>query len=124
LPGDHIVVKDNRITVNDVPMTLQWEGVYTESPNYVGARLGTEKLGDVEHAVMAAIDRYSTDYETVVPAGHYYFMGDNRNNSLDSRWPQVGFVPEENLVGRAVRIWMHWDWPKMPAWNRIGRAIE
>jgi signal peptidase I len=124
LPGDHIVVRDNQITVNGTPMPLNWNGVYTESPNYIGAKLGTETLGDVEHTVMAAADRFSKDYETVVPAGKYYFMGDNRNNSLDSRWPEVGFVPEENLVGRAVRIWMHWEWPKMPAWNRIGRAIE
>jgi signal peptidase I len=55
-------------------------------------------------------------------------MGDNRDNSQDSRFPQVQFVPEGNLVGRAVGVWMNWQWvgwsPQMPQWNRIGRGIE
>lgn len=62
------------------------------------------------------------DFETVVPAGHYFFMGDNRDNSADSRFPEVGFVPEANLVGKAVRIWLSWSGG--PSWNRIGMAIQ
>jgi signal peptidase I len=60
----------------------------------------------------------------VVPAGHYFFMGDNRDNSQDSRFDKVGFVPEANLVGKAVRIWLNWDLPHAPRWNRIGDAIK
>jgi signal peptidase I len=127
LPGDRISVRDDQLYVNGERVPVRLDGFYrgvgqsgARNPN---ARLGIEKLGNTEHQVLYQ-DRRPRDYDEVVPEGHYFFMGDNRDNSRDSRFPEVGFVPERNLVGKAVRIWLNWDWPDAPQWSRIGDPIR
>jgi signal peptidase I len=128
LPGDHIVVQDDHVFVNGEAMPVRVDGIYEgrgqAAARNANARIGTEQLGKVEHRVLFQNNRPSRDYDQVVPEGHYFFMGDNRDNSRDSRFPEVGFVPERNLVGKAVRIWLNWDWPDAPVWSRIGDPIH
>lgn len=123
LPGDHITVRGRQLFVNGEKMPVELNGVY-QGHGHTGARIGVEDLGAVEHQVLYIPERYTRDYDAVVPAGHYFFMGDNRDNSRDSRFPEVGFVPERNLVGKAVRIWLNWDLPSAPIWSRIGDPIR
>jgi signal peptidase I len=127
LPGDHIAVRDDQLYVNgeriEVRLSGLYEGVGQSAARNLNARLGIEQLGPVEHRVLFQ-NRQPPDYDQIVPEGHYFFMGDNRDNSRDSRFPEVGFVPERNLVGKAVRIWLNWDWPDAPLWSRIGDPIH
>ncbi|HEY4367700.1 MAG TPA: signal peptidase I [Steroidobacteraceae bacterium] len=124
LPGDHVEVHDNRVVINGKPIALQADGSYPGGYRFAAAELGIEHFGDSQHIVMFADAHSATDFDGVVPAGHYFFMGDNRNDSEDSRFPRVGFVPQDNLIGHAVRIWMNWRIPGWPDWQRVGLRIQ
>jgi signal peptidase I len=132
LPGDKIrYTSDKKLYVNDQLVAEQLVGA---EPGTLGsAELYKEKLGEVEHMIRKEMSRYRAppDKEWTVPAGHYFMMGDNRDNSNDSRyWDdpnipkyELGMVPDKNIVGKAFAVWMSWPEPKasnLPNFSRVG----
>lgn len=125
LPGDRIGYFNKQIFVNGEPVKRTQLGVYEGVSGTTGGEmLFTEELGPVTHDILIRSgDLAAKEGEFVVPQGHYFVMGDNRDNSNDSRF--WGFVPEGNLVGKAFFIWMSWDASKPGiAFNRIGTVLN
>ncbi len=124
LPGDTIRYANKRLYINDQPIEHVLKGTYHAANGQPDSLLYEEHLGSVDHDILLLqFPNTRGDNTYVVPPGHYFMMGDNRDNSQDSRF--IGYIPEGNIVGRAVRIWMNWDFPNsMPKWGRIGGKVS
>jgi signal peptidase I len=133
LPGDEVAFVNQRLSLNGQPVPMTALGEFYDEDSLRYAPQFSEQLGAVEHRILvdprrssyfgpepkrfphAENCRYSPEGLTcTVPPGHYFMMGDNRDNSQDSRF--WGFVPDENIVGRAFFVWMNFG-----NLSRIGR---
>lgn len=142
LPGDRVQMKNGYLYINDVLCPVQPAGEATtvnddhtvlKAPQYI------ETLPNgVKHLIMKQVPFGSGTYDNTpvytVPAGHYFMVGDNRDGSNDSRGQSiVGFIPFENLIGRAsfiffstgghIALWEIWKWPLTAHYSRIGKGI-
>jgi signal peptidase I len=126
LPGDKVSYYNKQLFINGEPAKQEAQGTFIGTGSGVamsGTKKRLERLLGVDHQILIDENRGTMEGEFTVPAGQYFVMGDNRDNSNDSRY--WGFVPEENLVGKAFMIWMNWDsMASGVAWDRLGNSID
>ena len=113
-PGDVIRYQNKKLYVNNIPLDQQ---LISSKP---GELIIKETFEETSRIIRLRETASEFPYEVTVPSGHYFVMGDNRDNSSDSRiW---GFVPRENFMGTAEVIWATWEcWLCLPSFERAGK---
>ena len=140
LPGDRVQVRQGQLYINGQLAPRQQQGDYLaedEGGRTLSRRYVETLPGGRRHEILKQTDESEANntIEYKVPEGYVFTMGDNRDNSLDSRFMSgVGFVPVENLVGRAEFIffsfdakapwWQVWEWPFEIRWSRLLMGIQ
>lgn len=122
-PGDKISYHNKRLTINGKEAKQTFvEYTIDESSGRPVAKY-KENLNGVVHDIFVRADVPAVDFEVTVPADNYFMMGDNRDDSADSRF--WGFVPDNYLRGKAFLVWMSWNGKTDSLrWSKIGRLIH
>jgi signal peptidase I len=124
VPGDKIAYRDKHLYINEQkqPQTLVGPFVYEDGGRSIHSQMFMEQLGDVTHAILKEAGQGEQVFSAVVPAGKFVVVGDNRDNSFDSRaWnrPYWSFIDQNEVVGRAEFLFWSWDSHFVPRFERI-----
>jgi signal peptidase I len=123
VPGDRISYHNKVLTINDKEMKQTFQEYTTDGSSGRAVARYQENLNGVLHDIYINPSVSAHDFEILVPEGQYFMMGDNRDDSADSRY--WGFVSEEYLRGKALLVWMSWNGKTDSVrWSRIGRLVH